>query len=303
MQTLRLACADEKPIDDFDGDDMLNSPFVRDGQKALELGIRVEPMEAPFQRTKAIYVVDRYAAVNLVGQTLEIKQGHHDTMLTLRPQEEATMWFRPDDPYVFQVRLARYGWSWSGKFTITTKGDIPVRLRNDYDNTVFFLVVTVHHSGPLVKILFKNGDKYSPFRFENHSMETFKIKQRGQAPYTSLLPYHCCAYAWDEPLAPHQFVVCIQRPGQQMQDDWDEVGCFSFDRIEALMHTGPAYLAMQIVTQGPTRVLQIRDTRIATASAAAAAAAAGAASAASPIWATPTATRNPAVSGSMMATL
>jgi hypothetical protein len=261
IRTLRLTVASNKPIDDFDGDDTMNSPFLRDGSKFLELGISVQTMEAPFQRTKSIYVVDRYSAINLVGQTIEIKQGNQEPMLTLRPNEESTVWFRPDK-YVFQVRLARYGWSWSGKFSITTEGEVPVRLRNDYDNTVFFILVNVHHSGPLVKIIFKSGDKFSPYRFENHSMETFKIKQRGQSLYTNLLPYHCCAYAWDEPLALHQFSVCVQRPGQQMQDEWEEIGTFSFDRIETLQHAGQDYLALQIVTQGPTRVLQIKDIRI-----------------------------------------
>lgn len=270
IKYMRLQCASQKPIDDFDGNDTMNSPFVKEGKKYLELGVNVQTLEPPFQRTKIVYVVDRYTAINLVGQTIEIKQSRQENMITLRPNEESTLWFRPpestpwfrSDEYVYQIRLARYGWSWSGAFSITKDGEIPVRLRNDYDNTVFFILVYVHRSGPVMKIVFKGGDKYSPYRFENHSMETFKIKQRGQALYTNLLPYHCCAYAWDEPLAANSFVLCIQKPGQQVQDEWQEVGDFSFDRIEALAHNGPEYLAMQIITQGPTRVLQIRDTRI-----------------------------------------
>ena len=268
-----------------DGHRGVNSPFFKDGKKSFHFGINIQSLDAPFQRTKVIFFVDRYNMVNLVGQSIEVKQYQQDNIFTLRSNEEVPLWWRPTtsvaNAHVLQIRLARYGWSWSGKFSVDTsnigkeEGEIPIRLRNDYDNTVYFVLVCIVKQGSQISIVFKGGDQFSPYRFENQTVETFRICQEKQVQVTNLLPYHCCAYAWDEPLANHQFTISILKNALQSQDDWEVIGTYNFERLEFLPlknrgsktnngNCAYSHIVMRVVAQGPTRVLQICDARLPT---------------------------------------
>ena len=162
-----------------------------------------------------------------------------------------------------QIRLARYGWNWSGKFSVEEESEIPIRLRNDFDNTVYFVLVHVIKQAARVFVVFKGGDKFSPYRFENHTLETFKVRQKGQSQVTNLLPYHCCAYAWDEPLAPHSFVIDIAAATSESQlgNPWILIGSFDFDKLQSIEQSTNDNLHLRVIAQGPTRVLQIFDKR------------------------------------------
>jgi hypothetical protein len=80
-------------------------------------------------------------------------------VITVRPSEERALWRRPGGTQL-QVRLARYGWGWSGAFdgdVGVTHGpgpgsgasdagaarEVPLRLQNDHDGTVFFVMARV----------------------------------------------------------------------------------------------------------------------------------------------------------------
>jgi hypothetical protein len=268
-----------------------DSPFLKGGEKIFTFAVQIQPLDAPFQRTKAITIVDRFVMVNNLGQTVEVRQVQQDNLFTVHPtDDESPLWWRPGAPQQLQVRLARYGWSWSGRFAIEEEAEIPLRLRNDYDNTIFFVLVVVSKQGAKTIVSFHyGGDKLSPYRLENHTIETFRIKQVGQAQSTALLPYHCCSYAWDEPLLAQKFSVSILRNALQSQDDWMDIGTFSFDLLhdkaaanssgssskkdsaglvlgrggsEVVLRTAVDYLDLRLVGQGPTRVLQIVDNRL-----------------------------------------
>jgi len=68
-----------------------------------------------------------------------------------------------------QVRLGRYGWGWSGHFPVQSEGEVPLRMRNEYDNTVYFLLCHIVKQGPRVFIILKGGDTVAPYRIENHT--------------------------------------------------------------------------------------------------------------------------------------
>ena len=238
------------------------------GDKVFSLGLMTVPAEPPFHRTNITLVVDRFVLTNTVGHALEVRQlGYDDAVFSLRSQEEVPLWWQPG-PQQLQVRLARYGWSWSGRFTVDKGGEeVSIRLRNDFDSTVFFVLVQVVRQGPRSCVLFRGGEKFSPYRFENHTVQTFKIRQAGQAPCTNLLPYHWCGYAWDEPLAPHKFAIEVLKNPLRSQDDWGALGVFDFSRLGAIERRSgllSEYLLLRVVAQGPTRVLQLCDRRILT---------------------------------------
>jgi len=244
------------------------------GSRIFSFGVMVKAAEPPFHRTQTVVIVDRFHLKNTIGHAIEVRQIGQTAVFSLRHQA-VPMWWR-SGPQHLQVRLARYGWSWSGKFSIQTEGEVSIRLRNDFDNTVFFVLVQVVLRGPGMFVVFKGGEKYSPYRFENHTLDTFKVKQRGQVTCSNLLPYHCCSYAWDEPLLPHEVSIEILRNSLQSQDEWGLLGTFTFDHLGILSHPASkvnlqsrnhplhymSHLLLCIVAQGPTKVLQIFDCRI-----------------------------------------
>ncbi|RYH32534.1 hypothetical protein EON65_00390 [archaeon] len=247
---------------DSTGSYSVNSPFFKEGKKLFTFGVSIQALDPPFHRTQAIVVMDNYSLVNMVGQSLEVKQFQQDNVFTMHQNEEVPLWWRPGKQ-LLQLRLARYGWSWSGKFSAETEGEFYLRLRNDYDHTVFFVLIYVVRNGPKITIIFKGGDKTSPYRFENHTVETFRIQQKDQSQLSNLLPYHACSYAWDEPLAPQMFTISILKNALQAQDDWEVVGTFTFERLAYMQSTKKyEHLVMRIVAQGPTRVFQIYDSRL-----------------------------------------
>lgn len=176
-------------------------------------------------------------------------------MVLLADEEKCPMRWTKGQKLI-QIRVARYGWSWSGRFAVEERAEIPIRLRNDFDNTVFFVLVQVVRKGPRTFVLLKGGDMYSPYRFENHTLETFKVRQIGQSQCTNLLPYHCCAYAWDEPLSPHRFVVDMSLPTQ-----WLFLGTFDFEKLQSIEQRVNERLQIRVIAQGPTRVFQLFDKR------------------------------------------
>jgi hypothetical protein len=56
--------------------------------------------------------------VNSIWQTIEVRQMGHDPVSSLRHKEEMPMRWRPGVQNI-QVRLARFGWSWSGNVSLT----------------------------------------------------------------------------------------------------------------------------------------------------------------------------------------
>ena len=237
----------------------------RSGAQVFCFGIFTTTADPPFQRTRVTVVVDRYILLNSMGQSLEARQFGNEDVTTVHPNDQCPFWWRPGSQLI-QIRLARYGWAWSGRFSVKREGEIPLRLRNEHDNTVFFVLVHVLKQGPRICIVFKGGDSVAPYRIENHTLETFKLRQvstKGwrqdqnlQPKQTSLLPYHTCAYAWDEPLAPQEIVLELLKNGQSRSE---MVGTFSFNRIETFPVKNN--LIIRLIAQGPTRVLCIHDHR------------------------------------------
>jgi hypothetical protein len=235
--------------------------------RTFSLGMQVSRAEPPFNRTQVVVVVDRYVLINAIGHPIEVRQVGKEAVFSLQSDEEVPLWWG-GGTQVLHLRLARYGWSWSGRFPVHSAGEFSIRLRNDFDNTVFFVLVQVLAKGPYMYVIFKGAEKVSPYRFENHTLNTFKIKQHGQAPCMVLLPYHSSAYAWDEPLKAHYVSIDVLKNALQSQDDWGSVGTFRFDVLGQLEvpHKALAgslkHLVIRVAAHGPTRVLQFLDRRV-----------------------------------------
>jgi hypothetical protein len=55
---------------------------------------------------------------------------------------------------------------------------------------------------------YPNASDFSPYRFENCSLEMMSIRQKGVMDQQDVLrPYCCLNYTWDEPSLPHAVVL------------------------------------------------------------------------------------------------
>ena len=257
---------------------------------------------APFSRTKVCVVVDRYLLINCLGggaaglaptgsgrgSVLEVRQfGYEQELFTVRPGDSTSLCWRPRRDKVgtaepkgrgtIQIRLARPGWVWSGRVSLSSgKTEVTLRMRNEQDNSIMFLFVQVVLHGPRVCVIFRSGSQFAPYRIENHTLDTLQVMQkfgkgaaaagaaaRG-APTLTLFPYHVASYAWDEPLQPPELRLQVLASdsaslssgilggmpglggpmsssspgGSNRRRAWRDIGVFGFERLRTWCFQG-----------------------------------------------------------------
>ena len=154
----------------------------RSGSQVFSFGVLTVAADPPFQRTKLVIVVDRFMLVNCVQQAIEIRQAGTDDIVCVGTDAETPMWWRPG-AQLLQMRLAVKGWCWSGRFSPRKEGEIILRLRNEHDDTVCFVAVRIVAEGPRLCVVFRAGDNLiAPYRIENHTLETFRLRQCTTTP-------------------------------------------------------------------------------------------------------------------------
>ena len=167
-------------VEDVSSFHVLGPP--RSGLQVFSFGVLTVAADPPFQRTKLVIVVDRFMLVNCVHQAIEIRQAGTDDVVCVGTDAETPMWWRPG-AQLLQMRLAVKGWCWSGRFSPRKEGEIIMRLRNEHDDTVCFVAVRVVAQGPRLCVVFRAGDNLiAPYRIENHTLETFRLRQCTTTP-------------------------------------------------------------------------------------------------------------------------
>ncbi|CAM9331284.1 unnamed protein product, partial [Ectocarpus fasciculatus] len=210
--------------------------------------------EYPFQRTKLVMIVDQYVLLNNTGQPLQVMQCNSNTVTPVAAMDSlALSWHSHGERYI-QLRLNQGGWKWSGGFDPTKEGDTSLRLRNEHDSTVYFILVHVVKKGPRMFIALKGGEKMATYRIENHTIRKIRLQQLGVDDVsTTLLQYHTCMYSWDEPLKEQKFKLEIDVSDNGTR--WVSMGVYSFERLVTYPRVGE--FNIRVVARGPLRVLQI----------------------------------------------
>jgi hypothetical protein len=232
--------------------------------------------EVPFSKTKLIIVVDRFILMNGLGQDIEVRQCGMEDVISVSPHREQPMWWRPGKQTI-QVRLSKLGSScsgWSGQLSPLKPGETIIRLCHDRNNTVAFISIAVVKQGPRICVVFKCGESSAPYRIENHTLQTFRLRQQvshapgGYGAPTPLLPYHACPYAWDEPLSPQILSLEEVKSNVWTAGDSEEhtdstlIGLYSLAKL--LSYPPKNNVIVRVIAVGPVRVMQILDPRSAT---------------------------------------
>lgn len=108
---------------------------------------------------------------------------------------------------------------------------------------------------------------FAPYVIENRTLETVWFGQAGvPGAHEVLLPYHTCAYAWDEPSLNH--VLELERQaaeggGGMIGGRREALGTTDFnpDTVRRVSVKG-SHLMLDVVTRGAIRVLLITDSRL-----------------------------------------
>ena len=220
---------------------------VRTQDKEIyNIGISINLANEPFARTKVITLTPRYILVNTIpSRTIECRREARANSTTIvSPESHAVFHGRR-----VQVRFNSYGWEWSGRFTFAP-GDFALRLRNHHTHSIYLLRVEIKQEGPCLIVFFREETpSVPPYRIENYSLETLRIHQ-DNVPYDQvLLPYHTCAYSWDEPLQKKVLIVDLVPSNAR-------VGEFKLDQMGTVVNK---HLKIQVSADGPTRVLRFED--------------------------------------------
>lgn len=222
--------------------------------RAFSFGMTTTAAEFPFHRTKLVLVVDQFVLLNNTGQPLQVMQSDSNTVTSVSTLGSLALSWHAYNPKIIQLRLDKIGWKWSGGFDPTKEGDTSLRLRNEHDSAVYFILVHVVKKGPRVFIALKGGEKMATYRIENHTIRKIRLQQLGvENVSTTLLQYHTCMYSWDEPLKEQKFKLDIDVSDNSAR--WVTMGIYSFDRLMTYPRVGD--FSIRVVAMGPLRVLQI----------------------------------------------
>ncbi|CAN0338937.1 unnamed protein product, partial [Discosporangium mesarthrocarpum] len=191
------------------------------GKPAFALGVSIKMAPFPFERTKVITLSPRYIVVNALGRGLEVRQvkvarGQEPLKVTVPVGGQAYFHWSDRRPSRrrLRVRVSEYGWEWSGALVPGNLGEVTLRLRNSHTHQVVIVRVEVSLEGASFIVVF-SGEllSFAPYRIDNFSFETLTLRQAGVGVVETLLPYHTCAYTWDEPLGERSLVVELQGRG------------------------------------------------------------------------------------------
>uniref|UniRef100_A0A7S2KB32 Vacuolar protein sorting-associated protein 13 VPS13 adaptor binding domain-containing protein n=1 Tax=Leptocylindrus danicus TaxID=163516 RepID=A0A7S2KB32_9STRA len=236
--------------------------------------------------TMLVHIANRYSLVNALGREFEIVQCNasdgdaiYGSPVRVSADEEPYA-FHFDDKNTVRFRPVEYGWAWSGAFRLKTKQrEITLRLQHNLTRATIIVTIEYRKNSPApgYTVVFRLTE-YPPFRLENHTLrplrfyqfQSFKRKMRpfGKHPQRNqegdfLLPYHTVAFAWDEPIETVRSIAMEIADLDQIMSD-PVLGNFHLDSLvpgnDVILNS--MNFVMEVVADGPTRVLRIIDSSL-----------------------------------------
>lgn len=159
-----------------------------------------------------ISVAPQYILVNKTSLPLQYKQKGSNIETEISPDGQcAIQWSDSSCPQQVCIRIFEAGWIWSGGFNLERSGDIFVKIRHRDRSITMIMraeVALSENNGTMTVSFYPNASDFSPYRFENCSLEMMSIRQKGVMDQQDVLrPYCCLNYTWDEPSLPHSVVL------------------------------------------------------------------------------------------------
>lgn len=238
--------------------------------------------------TRLLHVVNRYYLINFLDQDVEIVTKRSQTPISVRADNDPLP-FHFYDSSTVRIRPKGFGWLWSSPFPLRrgNQGETFVRIRNKLSGRMIIIQIEMREAskspGVFVEI---RPASHPPFRIENHTTTPIQFYQPlfdesdgteivSSVPMESIdtivvLPYHCAPYAWDR----------SDEVGRSIRVEIADFSVLGITPIENI-GLGQFYLddlvpglrqirlqdkvfSIEVMADGPTRVLRISDASLPT---------------------------------------
>ncbi|KDO21654.1 hypothetical protein SPRG_22316 [Saprolegnia parasitica CBS 223.65] len=229
---------------------------IPDGnEKHFSIGYVLNHGSGLYERTEVLTLVPRCLLVNaLDDRSLELLVDEvTGANVSLEPQAELPWHHAP----TLRIRFGTPGCVWSGAVHLEATGDQTLRLRNTQTRLTYLLRVSIKLEGPQYRVVFRSSTNAPPYRIENFSLETIRVHQSRVRISEILLPHQTIDYTWDEPLKPHLLIVDLLPSQADDNSRPIRIGLFSMEELQSAFPT--KVLAVQVLADGPTRVLRLTD--------------------------------------------
>ncbi|OQR91902.1 vacuolar protein sorting-associated protein [Achlya hypogyna] len=225
------------------------------GDKHFSVGYVLRHGSGLYERTQVLTLVPRCLLVNALDDLgLELLADEvTGAAVALEPLAELP-WHHAS---TLRIRFAAAGSVWSGAVQLETTGDQTLRLRNTQTRRSYLLRVSIKLEGPQYRVVFRSSTNAPPYRIENYSLETIRVHQSRVRISEILLPHQTIEYTWDEPLKPHLLIVDLLPSQADDNSRPIRIGIFSMEELQASFPT--KVLGVQVLADGPTRVLRLTD--------------------------------------------
>ncbi|EQC27277.1 hypothetical protein SDRG_14898 [Saprolegnia diclina VS20] len=229
---------------------------IPDGdEKHYSIGYVLNHGSGLYERTQVLTLVPRCLLVNaLDDRAIELLVDEvTGANVALEPQAELP-WHHAS---TLRIRFGTPGCVWSGAVHLEATGDQTLRLRNTQTRLTYLLRVSIKLEGPQYRVVFRSSTNAPPYRIENFSLETIRVHQSRVRISEILLPHQTIEYTWDEPLKPHLLIVDLLPSQADDNSRPIRIGIFSMEEVQSAFPT--KVLAVQVLADGPTRVLRLTD--------------------------------------------
>lgn len=259
--------------------------------RKYSIGYSITPAKGQYSRTKVIMLTPRFMLVNSMGCPIQVchssakvitpsaievggpsdhlqnapvmpgmnsvvlldADGYADFHWTLRFAKSRTI----------RCRIAEFGWTWSGAVPLVESGEYVVRVRHESTRENKLVRITLKLDSSCICATFREESTTAPpYRIENYSLETLRIHQYRVRRSEILLPHHSLDYAWDEPTEERLLVVDMLPSAAGDNSRPLRIGMFTLDKIQQYPDALSGTLGIEILADGPTRVLRFTDTRL-----------------------------------------
>ncbi|OQS04828.1 vacuolar protein sorting-associated protein [Thraustotheca clavata] len=268
QQTLKLQCRVRKK-DRLTWSSIMNTGLssstdsvctIPDGtiDKTFVIGYGLSHGQGFYERTQILTLMPRFLLVNsLEVWALDILVDETSGASVCLEKQSEMPWHCPPTAQTLRIRFSSSGWVWSGAFSLNATGDQTLRLRNIQTRTSYLLRVSIKLEGPQYRIVFRSSTNAPPYRIENFSLETIRIHQSRVRISEILLPHQTLEYTWDEPLKPRLLIVDLLPSQADDNSRPIRIGLFSMEELQSSFPT--KVLSVQVLADGPTRVLRLTD--------------------------------------------
>ncbi|KAH3759481.1 Vacuolar protein sorting-associated protein 13 [Pelomyxa schiedti] len=218
-----------------------------------ELAVSITRPPAPYDRfTKCITFAPRFTIVNKTPVELSYRVPDILVMV-VKPTESLPVYCGLSK----QIQIKFPGFHWSGFLEVDALEEYPVRLHSEEGNHIYIASVEITNNKAEITMAIWPDIGIGQFVIENHTRYSLTVAQAGAQRYAETIPSGCAVdFAWDAPS--QQRLLSINHNVDSLADI-TALGKSAPIDLEATNSTPKHTISLNVIANGPTRVVQINE--------------------------------------------